>query len=102
MGFPLVLELAGDRKIPISVTCRVLGFSRQEFFVWLGNPVSSRDWDNAHLINAALAIHDDEPGFAYLLSRMSTEPDSARRWAKLSQSPAKTIPSCFVRTIAKM
>lgn len=29
MMFPLVLELAADRKIPVAVTCRVLGFSKQ-------------------------------------------------------------------------
>ena len=64
MMFPLVLELAADRKIPVAVTCRVLGFSKQAFFVWREDPVSSRDWDNAHLINAAQDIHRDEPGFA--------------------------------------
>ena len=40
MMFPLVLELAADRKIPVAVTCRVLGFSKQAFFVWRRNPVS--------------------------------------------------------------
>jgi hypothetical protein len=52
MMFPLVRELDADRKIPVAVTCRVLGFSNQAFFVWRRNPVSQRDWDNAHLINA--------------------------------------------------
>ena len=46
MMFPLVLDLAADR-IPIAVTCRVLGFSKQAFFKWRANPVSQRDWDNA-------------------------------------------------------
>lgn len=64
MMFPLVLELAADR-IPVTVTCRVLGFSKQSFYEWRANPVSQRDWDNAHLINAALDIHGDEPGFGY-------------------------------------
>jgi len=63
--FPLVRELAADRKIPVAVTCRVLGFSKQAYFTWRQNPVSQRDWDNAHLINAALDIHGDEPGFGY-------------------------------------
>jgi putative transposase len=31
MMFPLVHELAADR-IPVAVTCRVLGFSKQAFF----------------------------------------------------------------------
>ena len=65
MMFPLVLELAADRRIPVAVTCRVLGFSKQAFFAWRRNPVSQRDWDNAHLINAALNIHSDEPAFGY-------------------------------------
>jgi transposase InsO family protein len=64
MMFPLVRELAADR-IPVAVTCRVLGFSKQSFFAWRANPVSQRDWDNAHLINAAIDIHGDEPGFGY-------------------------------------
>jgi putative transposase len=64
MMFPLVLELAADR-IPIAVTCRVLGFSKQAFFKWRRNPVSQRDWDNAHLINAAIGIHADDPAFGY-------------------------------------
>ncbi len=29
------------------------------------NPVTDRDWDDAHLINAALDIHHDDPGFGY-------------------------------------
>ena len=65
MMFPLVHELAADRRIPVAVTCRVLGFSKQAFFAWRADPVSQRDWDNAHLINAALAIHGDEPAFGY-------------------------------------
>lgn len=50
MMFPLVRELAADR-IPVAVTCRVLGFSKKAFFQWRANPVSQRDWDNAHLTN---------------------------------------------------
>jgi putative transposase len=64
MMFPLVLELAADR-IPIAVTCRVLKFSKQAFFKWRANPVSQRDWDNAHLTNAAVDLHRDDPAFGY-------------------------------------
>ena len=28
-------------------------------------PVTDRDWDDAHLINAALDIHHDDPAFGY-------------------------------------
>jgi transposase InsO family protein len=64
MMFPLVLDLAADR-IPVAVTCRVLGFSKQAFYQWRADPVSRRDWDDAHLINAALDIHHDDPEFDY-------------------------------------
>ena len=64
MMFPLVLDLAAD-KIPVAVTCRVLGFSKQAFYAWKANPVSQRDWDDAHLINAAMDIHHDDPEFGY-------------------------------------
>lgn len=36
------------------MACRVLGISRQAYYQWLRDPVSQRDWDDAHLINAAL------------------------------------------------
>jgi putative transposase len=64
MIYPLVRELAAE-NIPVAVTCRVLGFTKQAFYKWQANPVSQRDWDDAHLINAALDIHADDPAFGY-------------------------------------
>jgi transposase InsO family protein len=64
MIYPLVRELAAEH-IPVAVTCRVLGFSTQAFYKWCANPVSQRDWDDAHLINAAYDIHHDDPAFGY-------------------------------------
>jgi transposase InsO family protein len=64
MMYPLVRDLAVD-KIPVAVTCRVLGFSKQAFYKWQAAPVSRRDWDDAHLINAAIDIHHDDPEFGY-------------------------------------
>lgn len=64
MRYPLVLELAAD-GIPIAVTCRVLGFSKQAFFKWRQQPISRRDWDDAHLTNAAVDAHADDPTFGY-------------------------------------
>ncbi|WP_369137394.1 IS3 family transposase [Modestobacter versicolor] len=64
MMYPLVRELAAD-DIPVAVTCRVLGFSKQAFYKWQADPVSQRDWDDAHLINAAVDIHHDDPAFGY-------------------------------------
>jgi len=62
--YPLVLDLADD-GVPVTVTCRVLGFSTQAFYKWRKEPVSQRDWDDAHLINAARDIHSDDPAFGY-------------------------------------
>jgi putative transposase len=69
MKYPLVLDLAAD-GVPVAVACRVLGFSRlgfsrQAFYAWRRSPVSRRDWDEAHLINAAADIHADDPAFGY-------------------------------------
>ena len=50
--YPLVRELAVD-TIPVTVTCRVLNFSKQAFYQWVRNLVSQSDWDDAHLANAA-------------------------------------------------
>lgn len=64
MIYPLVLELAADR-IPVAVACRVLGFSKQAFYRWRTDPVSQRDWEDAHLTNAAIDAHRDDPTFGY-------------------------------------
>jgi putative transposase len=64
MMFPLVRELAVD-GVPVAVTCRVLGFTKQAYFKWRAHPVTDRDWDDAHLINAAIDIHHDDPEFGY-------------------------------------
>lgn len=64
MIHPLVRDLAAE-KIPVVVTCRVLGFSPQAFYKWRANPVSRRDWDDAHLVDAAREIHADDPTFGY-------------------------------------
>jgi len=64
MMYPLVRELAAEH-IPVAVTCRVLGFSKQAFYKWQANPISQRDWDDAHLINAAYGIHRNDPAFGY-------------------------------------
>lgn len=42
MMSPLVLELAADR-IPVAVTCRVLGFTKQALYAWRKDPLSRRD-----------------------------------------------------------
>ena len=64
MMYPLVQDLAVE-GIPVTLSCRVLGFSKQAFYKWQANPVSDRDWADAHLINMALDIHHDDPAFGY-------------------------------------
>jgi hypothetical protein len=64
MMYPLVQELAADR-IPVRLTCGVLGFSPQAFYKWQGRPCSDRDWRDAHLINAIIDVHADDPEFGY-------------------------------------
>jgi hypothetical protein len=88
MKYPLVLDLAAD-GVPVAVTCRVLGFSKQAFYAWRKNPVSRRGWDEAHLINAALDIHRDNPAFGYRFietcsrscQRIGQYSGSSRPWA---------------------
>ncbi len=64
MIYPLVRDLAAD-GVSVAVTCRVLGFSEQAYYKWRANPVTDRDWNDAHLINAARDIHHDDPEFGY-------------------------------------
>jgi len=70
MMYPLVLDLAAKSapvRVPVAVTCRVLGFSKQAFYRWRKAPVTQRDWDDAALINAALDVHRGDPEFGYRL-----------------------------------
>ena len=62
MRYPLVRDLPDD-GIPGSVTWRVLGFSKQAFYRWNCQPVTDPDWDDAHVVNAAIDIHHDDPAF---------------------------------------
>lgn len=64
MIYPLVRDLADD-QIGVSVTCRVLGFSPQGFYAWKKQPYSDRDWDDAHLLNVIVDIHQADPEFGY-------------------------------------
>jgi len=64
MMFPLVLDLAAE-GIPVRLTCGVLGFSTQAFYKWRACPVSDRDWADAHVVNAIVDVHADDPEFGY-------------------------------------
>mgnify|MGYP006900485995 CR=1 FL=1 len=64
MTYPVVTDLARD-GISVTVECRVLGFSRQAYYQWLAEPVSDREWSDAHAANAVLDAHRDDPEFGY-------------------------------------
>lgn len=51
--------------IPIAKSLQVLGFSRQAFYEWQADPVSDRDWVDAHLTNEAIEVHREDPEFGY-------------------------------------
>jgi len=60
------MAAAGARiRVPVAVACRVLGVSTQGYYKWLKAPVSQRDWDDAHVINALHEIHQDDPTLGY-------------------------------------
>src|SRR3954447_11644795 len=68
MAFSLVRDVAGADahvRVPAAVTCIVLFISRQGYYQWRAAPFSQRDYDDAHLINAALEIHADDPADGY-------------------------------------
>ncbi len=70
MMYPLVLDLAAKTapvRVPVAVTCRVLGFSKQGFYRWRKDPATQRDWEDAASINAALDVHQEDPAFGYRL-----------------------------------
>lgn len=64
MMYPLVIDLQND-GVPVVVTCRVLRFSKQAFYKWKANPITDREWEDAHVINASMDAHKDDPTFGY-------------------------------------
>jgi transposase InsO family protein len=87
MMYPLVRDLATE-GIPVVVTCRVLGFSPQAFYKWKANPVSQRDWDDAHLIDAARDVHRDDPVFGY---RFITDELACEHGVKASENRVQRL-----------
>lgn len=81
------------------MTCRVLKFAKQPYYRWLQAPVSRRDWDEAHLINAAIDVHADDPAFGYRfiadeLAEAGFTASERRVWRVCSENE---IFSAFVR-----
>ncbi len=93
MIYPLVRELAATGapvRVPVAVTCRVLKIAKQPFYRWLEDPVSTRDWDDAQLTNAAIDAHEEAPTFGYRLiadelADLGFEASERRVWRLCSQ-----------------
>ena len=60
-----LLDVVADDGIPLTVTCRVPGLLRTAVLQVAERPVKQWDWDKAHLINAAIHTHGDDPGSGY-------------------------------------
>ena len=68
MIYPLVLELAAvgtPVRVPVAVTCRILGIAGQPFYRWLAQPITDVEWGEALIANAAFDAHQDDPEFGY-------------------------------------
>jgi putative transposase len=68
MMYPLVRELADKDapiRVPVTVTCRVLGLTRQPYYRWLAQPVTPAELDEAYRANALFDAHRDDPEFGY-------------------------------------
>ena len=65
--YPLVRELAATDapiRVPVAVTCRVLGFSKQAFYAWAKHPVCDRAWEVNRLGFSAVFIRAAPPAGA--------------------------------------
>jgi putative transposase len=62
-------------RVPVAVACRVLGLSTQGYYQWLKDPVCRRDWDDAHVIDALLDLHVEDPtlGYRFLTDELADE-----------------------------
>lgn len=68
MMYPLVRELAAaaaPHRVPVAVTCRVLGLARQPYYRWLASPVTVSELAGAYRANALLDAHRDDPEFGH-------------------------------------
>ncbi len=68
MMYPLVRELAAAAapgRVPVAVTCRVLGLARQPQHRWLDRPVTDTELAEAYRANALFDAHRDGPEFGH-------------------------------------
>jgi putative transposase len=62
--YPLVLDLTAD-SIPVTVHLPGARILHAGLLCLARQPGHRRDWDDAHLTNAAVDIHHDDPAFVY-------------------------------------
>jgi putative transposase len=55
MTYAFIDERCSD--LPVATCCRVMKVSTSAFYAWRANPVSERDWADAHLANTIVDIH---------------------------------------------
>ncbi len=68
MMYPLVRELAASDapvRVPVAVTCRVLGLARQPYYRWLNRPATDAELAEAYRANALFDAHRDDPEFGH-------------------------------------
>ncbi|MFB8753989.1 IS3 family transposase [Streptomyces parvulus] len=68
MMYPLVRELAAaaaPHRVPVAVTCRVLGLARQPYYRWLTSPVTNAELTEAYRAGALFDAHRDDPEFGH-------------------------------------
>ena len=58
------LAVAG---IPVTVTCRVLKLSRQPYYRWVADPITTSEVVEAYRANALFDAHQDDPEFGHRL-----------------------------------
>lgn len=68
MIYPLVRELAAPNapvRVPVAVTCRVLGLARQPYYRWLTCPVTDAERAEAYRADALFDAHREDPEFGH-------------------------------------
>ena len=85
MIYPLVRDLAASGapiRVPVAVTCRVLGIARQPYYRWLRQPVSDCERARAYRADALFEAHRHDPCFGHRLladeARAAGQPMSDR------------------------
>jgi len=65
-------------RVPVAVACRVLGFSTQGYYKWLGEPASERDRDDAETIDRLHNLHLEDPTLGYRFLKDELEREGVR------------------------